>query len=156
MTLELDAIDRRILAELQRDASLSAEQLSQRVGLSRNACWRRVRMLEDSGVIAGRVALLDPEKLGYGLSVFMLIRTSSHEPDWLERFRAAVTSLPEITGIYRMSGDLDYVLRARVADMKAYDRLYQRLIAKVPLSDCAASFVMEEIRETTALPVQQR
>jgi Lrp/AsnC family transcriptional regulator len=156
MTLELDAIDRRILAELQRDASLSAEQLSQRVGLSRNACWRRVRMLEESGVIAGRVALLDPEKLGYGLSVFMLIRTSSHEPDWLERFRAAVTSLPEITGIYRMSGDLDYVLRARVADMKAYDRLYQRLIAKVPLSDCAASFVMEEIRETTALPVQQR
>ena len=113
-------------------------------------------MLEESGVIAGRVALLDPEKLGYGLSVFMLIRTSSHEPDWLERFRAAVTSLPEITGIYRMSGDLDYVLRARVADMKAYDRLYQRLIAKVPLSDCAASFVMEEIRETTALPVQQR
>ena len=156
MTLELDAIDRRILAELQRDATLSAEQLSQRVGLSRNACWRRVRMLEESGVIAGRVALLDPEKLGYGLSVFMLIRTSSHEPDWLERFRAAVTSLPEITGIYRMSGDLDYVLRARVADMKAYDRLYQRLIAKVPLSDCAASFVMEEIRETTALPVQQR
>ncbi|MEQ8298037.1 MAG: Lrp/AsnC family transcriptional regulator [Nitratireductor sp.] len=156
MTLDLDAIDRRILAELQRDASLSAEQLSQRVGLSRNACWRRVRMLEESGVIAGRVALLDPEKLGYGLSVFMLIRTSSHEPDWLERFRAAVTSLPEITGIYRMSGDLDYVLRARVADMKAYDRLYQRLIAKVPLSDCAASFVMEEIRETTALPVQQR
>lgn len=156
MTLELDAIDRRILAELQRDASLSAEQLSQRVGLSRNACWRRVRMLEESGVIAGRVALLDPEKLGYGLSVFMLIRTSSHEPDWLETFRAAVTSLPEITGIYRMSGDLDYVLRARVADMKAYDRLYQRLIAKVPLSDCSASFVMEEIRETTALPVQQR
>lgn len=156
MTLELDAIDRRILAELQIDATLSAEHLSQRVGLSRNACWRRVRMLEESGVIAGRVALLDPEKLGYGLSVFMLIRTSSHEPHWLETFRGAVTSLPEITGIYRMSGDLDYVLRARVADMKAYDRLYQRLIAKVPLSDCSASFVMEEIRETTALPVQQR
>ncbi|PSM16916.1 MULTISPECIES: Lrp/AsnC family transcriptional regulator [Nitratireductor] len=156
MKIDLDTIDRRILAELQLDATLSAEQLSQRVGLSRNACWRRVRMLEESGVITGRVALLDPEKLGYGLSVFMLIRTSSHEPGWLEKFRAAAASLPEITGIYRMSGDLDYVLRARVADMKAYDRLYQRLIAKVPLSDCSASFVMEEIRETTTLPIQHR
>ncbi len=156
MKVDLDTIDRRILAELQLDATLSAEQLSQRVGLSRNACWRRVRMLEESGVITGRVALLDPEKLGYGLSVFMLIRTSSHEPGWLEKFRAAAASLPEITGIYRMSGDLDYVLRARVADMKAYDRLYQRLIAKVPLSDCSASFVMEEIRETTTLPIQHR
>lgn len=156
MKVDFDTIDRRILAELQLDATLSAEQLSQRVGLSRNACWRRVRMLEESGVITGRVALLDPEKLGYGLSVFMLIRTSSHEPGWLEKFRAAAASLPEITGIYRMSGDLDYVLRARVADMKAYDRLYQRLIAKVPLSDCSASFVMEEIRETTTLPIQHR
>ena len=150
---DIDTIDRRILAELQADATLSADELSERVGLSRNACWRRVKLLEDAGVITGRVARVDPEKLGLGLSVFILVRTSQHEPGWLARFREAVTALPEITGVYRMSGDLDYVLRARVADVKAYDRLYQRLIAKVPLTDVSASFVMEEIKETTALPV---
>ena len=156
MAHEIDSIDRKILAELQVDASLSVEQLAERVHLSRNACWRRVKLLEERGVIRARVALVDAEKLGFGLSVFILVRTSRHEPEWLALFREAVTSLPEITGVYRMSGDLDYVLRARVADMKAYDRLYQRLIAKVPLSDVSASFVMEEIRDTTVLPVLMR
>ena len=156
MAAEIDTIDRRLLAELQRDGTLSVDDLSQRVGLSRNACWRRVRRLEDERVITGRVALVDAERLGLGLSVFILIRTSNHDPDWLKRFKEAVTSLPEITGVYRMSGDLDYVLRARVADVKAYDRLYQRLIAKVPLSAVSASFVMEEIKETTAVPVEVR
>ena len=102
------------------------------------------------------MTLVDAEKLGLGLSVFIIVRTASHDPDWLSRFRAAVTSFPEITGVYRMSGDLDYVLRARVADVKAYDRLYQRLIAKVPLDDVSASFVMEEIKETTIVPVEIR
>ena len=153
MTVEIDDIDRRILAELQRDGGLSVERLAERVHLSRNACWRRVKRLEDDGVIAGRVALVDAEKVGLGLSVFIMVRTSNHDPGWLATFRAAVTALPEITGVFRMSGDLDYVLRARVADVKAYDRLYQRLIAKVPLADVSASFVMEEIKETTALPV---
>lgn len=152
----IDTIDRRILAELQRDGTLSVDQLSDRVNLSRNACWRRVKRLEEDGVITGRVALVDAEKIGLGLSVFILVRTSRHDPDWLKAFRDAVTSLPEITGVYRMSGDLDYVLRARVADVKSYDRLYQRLIAKVPLTDVSASFVMEEIRETTVLPVEIR
>ena len=152
----IDTIDRRILAELQRDGTLSVDQLSERVSLSRNACWRRVKRLEEDGVITGRVALVDAEKIGLGLSVFILVRTSRHDPDWLKAFRDAVTSLPEITGVYRMSGDLDYVLRARVADVKSYDRLYQRLIAKVPLTDVSASFVMEEIRETTVLPVEIR
>ena len=156
MKTELDAIDRRILAELQRDAMLSVDDVSERVNLSRNACWRRIRRLEEDGVITGRVALVDAEKLGLGLSVFIMVRTSQHDPEWLTRFRTAVTSLPEITGVYRMSGDLDYVLRARVADVKAYDRLYQRLIAKVPLNDVSASFVMEEIRETTVVPVEIR
>ena len=156
MSDNLDTVDRRILAELQRDGTLSVDQLSERVGLSRNACWRRMRRLEDDGVITGRVALVDADKLGLGLSVFILIRTSSHDPDWLAKFRAAVISFPEIIGVYRMSGDLDYVLRARVADVKAYDRLYQRLIAKVPLSDVSASFVMEEIKETTVVPVELR
>lgn len=156
MSEELDQIDRRLLAELQRDATLSVDELSERVSLSRNACWRRVKLLEERGVITGRVALVDADKIGLGLSAFVIVRTSSHDPDWLRKFREAVTSFPEITGVYRMSGDLDYVLRARVADVKAYDRLYQRLIAKVPLSDVSASFVMEEIRETTVLPVELR
>lgn len=153
MTAGIDDIDRRIFAELQRDGGLSVERLAERVHLSRNACWRRMKRLEDDGVIAGRVALVDPEKVALGLSVFVMVRTSNHDPEWLAKFRAAVTALPEITGVYRMTGDLDYVLRARVADVKAYDRLYQRLIAKVPLADVSASFVMEEIKETTALPV---
>jgi Lrp/AsnC family transcriptional regulator len=156
MTGEIDTIDRRILAELQRDGTLSVDKLSERVGLSRNACWRRVKILEEGGVITGRVALVDAERLGLGLSVFIIVRTSNHDPDWLAKFRGAVISFPEITGVYRMSGDLDYVLRARVADVKAYDRLYQRLIAKVPLSDVSASFVMEEIKDTTIVPVELR
>lgn len=156
MSGELDETDRRLLGELQRDATLSVDELSERVSLSRNACWRRVKLMEERGVIKARVALVDAEKIGLGLSVFVMIRTSRHDPDWLRSFREAVTSLPEITGVYRMSGDLDYVLRARVSDVKAYDRLYQRLIAKVPLSDVSASFVMEEIRETTVLPVEVR
>lgn len=154
--VDIDEIDRRILAELQRDGSLSADQLSARVHLSRNACWRRVRRLESEGVITSRIALVDPEKIGLGLSVFILLRISQHDPQWLRRFREAVLALPEITGVYRMSGDLDYVLRGRVADVKAYDRLYQRLIARVPLSDVSASFVMEEIKETTVVPVEVR
>jgi Lrp/AsnC family transcriptional regulator len=152
MKSDIDPMDRRILAELQRDGTLSADQLSERVGLSRNACWRRMKLMEEAGVITGRVALVDAEKLGFGLSVFILIRTTHHEPDWLKKFRDAVGTIPEIIGVYRMSGDLDYVLRARVPDVKAYDRLYQRLIAKVPLSDVSASFVMEEIKETMELP----
>ena len=156
MKHEIDTIDRRLLAELQRDATLTVDQLSERLNLSRNACWRRVKILEEKGVITGRVALVDADKLGLGLSVFVIRRTSHHDPDWLRRFRDAVTSFPEITGVYRMSGDLDYVLRARVADVKAYDRLYQRLIAKVPLDDVSASFVMEEIKETTIVPVEVR
>ena len=153
---EVDPIDRRILAELQRDATLSVDQLSERIDLSRNACWRRVKLLEKEGVIRGRVTLVDPEKLGLSLMVFIIVRTASHDPEWLARFKSAVTAFPEIISVYRMSGDLDYVLRARVADVKGYDRLYQRLITRVPLADVSASFVMEEIKETTIVPVEIR
>ncbi len=152
----LDEIDRRILSELQRDGTLSVDALSERVHLSRNACWRRVRRLEDDGVITGRVALVDAEKAGVGLTAVIFIRTSSHDPGWLKKFHEAVTGLPEITGVYRMTGDLDYVLHARIADVKAYDRLYQRLIARVPLSDVSTSFVMEEIKYSTAVPLEMR
>ena len=153
---EIDEIDRRILGELQRDATLSVDQVSERVHLSRNACWRRIRRLEKDGIIKARVTLVDADKLGLGLLVFILVRTSSHDPVWLEKFHAAVQAISEITGVYRMSGDLDYVLRARVSDVKAYDRLYQRLISAVPMTDVSASFVMEEIKDTTVVPVEIR
>jgi Lrp/AsnC family transcriptional regulator len=151
--VSIDQIDRRILRELQRDASIGVEALGERIGLSRNACWRRVRLLEEAGVIISRVALVDPEALGLGLAVFIAVRTDRHEPDWLEKFTRAVEGMPEIQGVWRTSGDLDYLLKARVADVRAYDRLYQRLIRKVELADITASFVMEEIKETTELPV---
>lgn len=149
----LDDIDRRILRQVQRDATLSLDALAERVGLSRNACWRRLRSLETEGIIARRVALVDPQKVDLGLIAIMLIRTSRHEPDWLDRFARATRDMPEIQSAYRMSGDLDYLIRARVADVAAYDALYRRLIAKVEMSDVSTSFVMEELKETTELPL---
>ncbi|MFD2855650.1 Lrp/AsnC family transcriptional regulator [Seohaeicola zhoushanensis] len=149
----IDDIDRRILALLQKDASLPLDELGSRVGLSRNACWRRIKALEEAGVIRARVTLLDPAALGLGLTVFILVRTSRHEPDWLEKFAKATRAMPEILGAYRMSGELDYLIRARVADVAGYDRLYRELIRKVEMSDVSSSFVMEEIKETTELPL---
>lgn len=146
-----DTLDRKILSALQQDADQSLEDLGAKVGLSRNACWRRVRILQESGIIRKRVALLDPQKLGLGLSVFIQVRTSIHDPDWLAKFARAVKLMPEILGAYRMTGDLDYLIHARVNDVKDYDALYQRLIEKVDLSDVSASFVMEELKETTEL-----
>ena len=149
----IDELDRRILDELQRNADQPLEALGDRIGLSRNATWRRVRALEQAGVIRARVALLDANALNLGLTVFIQIRTNRHDPEWLESFGKATRDMPEILGAYRMTGDLDYLIRARVADMAAYDRLYQRLIRKVEMSDVAASFVMEELKDTTVLPL---
>ena len=146
-------IDARILNELQRNAGQSLESLGEAVGLSRNACWRRVRALEDAGVITARVALVDPKAAGLGLMVFMQIRTHGHDPDWQAKFNRATRSIPGILSVYRMTGDLDYLIRARVKDMAGYDALYQHLIHQVPIADVAASFVMEEIKDSTALPL---
>lgn len=148
-----DEIDRKILKLLQRDASLSLEALGEAAGLSRNGCWRRVKALEDAGVIKGRVTLLDPEMLNLSLTVFIQIRTKSHDANWLKHFARATREMPEILGAYRMTGDLDYLIRARVQDVKDYDALYQRLISRVDMSDVSASFVMEELKETTELPL---
>lgn len=153
INVTIDDLDRRILRHLQADASLSLDAIGDKVGLSRNAVWRRVRALDEAGVIRGRVALLDPAAFDLGLSVILLIKTAQHAPDWLERFAAATRSMPEIQGAYRMTGDLDYMIRARVRDMADYDRLYQQLIRRVEMTDVSASFVMEEIKETTALPL---
>lgn len=151
---KIDTFDSKILRLLQTDAEMPLEQIGDRVGLSRNAVWRRIKALEASGLIRARVALLDPEKLGLGLTVFMLIRTGRHAPEWLEQFSRAARDIPEILGAYRMTGDLDYLIRARVADVKDYDRLYQMLVRRIELADVSASFVMEVITETTALPVR--
>ena len=151
--VKIDETDRRILAILQRDAAIGLDALGDKVGLSRNACWRRIRALDEAGVILGRVALLDPDRLGLGLTVFMQIRAERHDAEWLSAFARATKAMPEIQSVYRMTGDLDYLIRARVADMKDYDRLYQRLIARVPMGDVSASFVMEEIKDTTELPL---
>lgn len=151
--LTIDDTDRRILTALQRNADQSLDVLAERVALSRNAVWRRIKALEAAGVITARVALVDPDKLGLRLLVFMLIRTNAHAPDWLENFSKATRSMPEILGVYRMTGDLDYLIRARVVDMADYDRLYQALIRRVPLSDVSASFVMEQIKDTHELPL---
>ena len=153
MSENLDEIDLRLLRCLQEDASISMDELAGRANLSRNACWRRVKRMEERGAIRRRVALVDPEAVGLGLSVFVVIRTNAHEKDWLGKFEEAVRTLPEIQGAHRMSGDIDYVLRLRVASVKDYDRFYQRLIAKVPIADISASFVMEDIKDTTALPI---
>ena len=149
----MDDIDRRILQRLQEDADQSLDALGESVGLSRNACWRRVRALEANGVIKRRVALVDPAKVGLPLTVFLQIRTNQHEADWLDRFARAVRTIPEILGAYRMTGDLDYLVHARVADVADYDRLYRHLIDAVEMSDVSASFVMEELKHTTALPL---
>lgn len=151
----IDAIDRKILAQLQRDAALPLDALGDIVGLSRNACWRRVKALEAAGTIRRRVALCDPAHLGLGLTVFLHIRAGSHDDDWLARFARATDGLPQIQSVYRMTGDLDYLIRARVRDMAGYDRLYRQLIARVPMGDVSASFVMEEIKDTTELPLTE-
>ncbi len=150
---KLDETDRRLLEILQQDASLSLDSIGERAGLSRNACWRRIKALESAGIIRSRVTLLDPDKVGLSLMVFMMVRTSEHTPDWLDQFRRATRSIPEILSVYRMTGELDYLIRARVADMADYDRLYQQLTGKVALADVSASFVMEHIKDTHSLPV---
>ena len=149
----LDKKDRAILKHLQIDASTSVEQIAEQVGLSRNACWRRIKQLEEAQIIKSRVAILDPDKLGLGLLAYIHVRTSNHDAKWTAKFRTVINSMPEIISAQRMSGDLDYVLKVRVASVKDYDRFYQTLIKGVSLSDISASFVMEDIKDTTALPL---
>lgn len=149
----IDTIDKSILRILQQDATLSVDDLSERVNLSRNATWRRVKQLEQNGTITGRVALVDPSQVGCPLTAMVLIKTNQHEVGWIEKLRKAIISMPEIVGAYRMTGDLDYVLRVRVADVPAYDAFYKRLTSRISVSDISASFVMEEIKETTAVPL---
>ncbi|MDB0061567.1 Lrp/AsnC family transcriptional regulator [Octadecabacter sp.] len=150
---KLDTIDHRILTILQQDATWSVDAISDAVSLSRNACWRRIKAMEGSGIIRARVALLDPIKIGCPLSALVLIRTDHHSDTWRRDFASAVAALPEITSAQRMTGDLDYVLMVRLADVAAYDVFYKRLTSRISVSDISASFVMENIKDTTALPL---
>ena len=149
----LDAIDIKLLQELQADSNQPLDALSERVSLSRNACWRRIKRFEDEGLIKKRVTLLDADKLNVGLTVFLSIRTNQHDTAWLEKFQAAIQTIPEIVAAYRTTGDVDYLLKAALPDVKAYDQLYKRLIAAVPISDVSSFFVMEHVKETTELPL---
>lgn len=150
----MDEIDKRILASLQRDATLPVAEVAERAGLSTTPCWRRIQNLERSGVIRGRVALLDPEKMNVGVTVFVRVKTSQHNIDWLARFAKGVSEIEEVVEFYRLSGDIDYLLRIVVPDIAAYDQVYKRLIAVAELADVSSNFTMETLKYTTVLPVR--
>ena len=153
MKQSLDRLDRRILDCLQHDASLSTADIAERVGLSTTPCWRRIQNLDKAGVLKGRVALLDRDQLDLGVDVFVSLRISRHDEEWLEAFAQAVFEFPEVLEFYRMSGDVDYLMRVVVADIKAYDAFYKRLIRHTGIADVSSSFAMERIKYTTALPL---
>jgi Lrp/AsnC family transcriptional regulator len=149
----MDATDRKILVHLQDNAAQPVAEIARKVGLSVTPCWRRIQRLEEIGVIRKRVALLDPTRVGVGMSVFVTLRTDQHNADWLESFATMISEMPEVVEFYRMSGEVDYLLRVVVADMAAYDAFYRTLISRVHLTDVSSSFAMEEIKFTTALPI---
>ncbi|MFY9694113.1 MAG: Lrp/AsnC family transcriptional regulator [Xanthobacteraceae bacterium] len=151
----MDATDRKILAVLQDNAALSVADIGQRVGLSSTPCWKRIQRLEADGIIVKRVALIDQDRIGLGISVFVSIETGDHSQDWLDRFAKTVTAMPEVMEFYRMAGDVDYMLRVVVPDIAGYDAFYKRLIATVPLKNVTSRFAMEKIKSTTALPIPE-
>ncbi len=150
---ELDRTDRAILSELQQDGSLSVAQLSEKVGLSTTPCWKRVKSMEESGLIEKRVAIVNREQAGLPVTVFVSLRTNRHDEAWLREFAAAVAAMPEVMEFHRMSGDVDYLLKVVAADIAGYDRFYKRLIQLAELSGVSSAFSMEQIKSTTALPL---
>ncbi|MBV1908891.1 MAG: Lrp/AsnC family transcriptional regulator [Kangiellaceae bacterium] len=150
----MDKFDKKILNILQKNCTLPVSQIAEKVGLSTTPCWRRIQAMEKSGVIKSRVAIIDPEKLNVGLTVFVMVKTNQHNPDWLDKFSKTTSEFPEIMEFYRLSGEVDYLLRIVVPDMKAFDQFYKRLIAQADFSDINSSFAMEEIKYTTCLPLE--
>ena len=149
----MDAIDRRILNVLQQDASLPIAEISKRVGLSSTPCWKRIQRLEEEGIILKRVAVVDPDKVGLGTTVFVSIETDNHSDEWLAQFAKVVRAMPEVVEFYRMAGDVDYMLRVITVDVHSFDAFYKRLIAAVPLKKVSSRFAMERIKSTTVLPI---
>ncbi len=151
----MDKIDRKLLALLQSDSTISIAEMASQVGLSQTPCWKRIQRMEADGIIERRVALLSPEKLGLGLTVFVSIEAGDHSPDWLDRFATAVAGFPEVVECHRMAGDIDYMLRVVTRDIPAYDRFYKRLIAAVPIKNVSSRFSMERVKSTTELPLDE-
>lgn len=149
----MDAVDRKILDLLQADAALTVKQIAAQVHLSPTPCWKRIQKLETDGYIRARVALLDPKKINADVTVFVAIRTAHHTAQWIEEFSRAVRDMPEVMEIYRMSGEVDYLLRVAVSSIEAYDRFYKQLVGRIELSNVTSSFAMEQIKYTTALPI---
>lgn len=149
----LDLIDRKILAELMRDATMPIAQIADKAGLSQTPCWKRIQKLEATGVLTGRVAMVDPDKLGFGLTVFVGIQAPDHSVEWREAFAKATGAIPEIMEIYRMAGEMDYLLRVAISDVRAFDLLYKRLTDAVPIKNVTSHFSMERMKFTTAYPV---
>ncbi|PPD31223.1 MAG: ArsR family transcriptional regulator [Hyphomicrobium sp.] len=149
----LDPMDVKILKILQEDCTRPVADIGKEVGLSTTPCWRRIQKLEEAGVIRSRVAVLDPTKVNAGVTVFVSIKTDQHSHVWLEKFHAAVVDFPEVAEFYRMSGDVDYLLRVVVPDIAAYDGFYKRLIDRIEISKVSSAFAMEQIKYTTALPL---
>jgi Lrp/AsnC family transcriptional regulator len=153
MIRKLDKIDIKILDLLQRNAKKSAAEIGDQVNLSQNACWRRINLLEQEGYINSTTALLDANKLGAGLIVFVSIRAAEHSEEWLLKFSTVVNKIKEVVEFYRMTGDTDYLLKLRVKDISAYDAVYKRLIKQVRLTDVSSAFAMEEMKYTTCVPL---
>ncbi len=149
----MDATDRKILHLLQADADQTVRQIAEQIPLSVTPCWKRIQKLEQDGIIRARVALLDAKKINADVTVFVAIKTDQHSSEWIERFNRAVSDLPEVMEIYRMSGEIDYLLRVVVSSIEAYDRFYKKLVDRIELSNVTSSFAMEQMKFTTALPI---
>ena len=150
----MDTSARKILARLQKDATTPGAEIGRKVGLSTTPCWRRIQKMEEDGVIRGRVAVLDPHKVNAGVTVFVSVRTNEHNDAWMRKFSAVVDDFSEVVEFYRMSGEVDYLLRVVVPDIAAYDTFYKKLISKIALTDVSSSFAMGQIKYTTALPLE--
>ena len=150
----MDRLDRKILRLLQEDATLAVADIAKKVGLSTTPCWRRIQKLEEDGVIQRRVAVLDPRQVNAKVTAFVAITTNQHSEDWLKRFAELISQMPEVVEFYRMAGQVDYLLRVVVPDIEAYDAFYKKMIAKIEIADVSTTFAMEQIKYTTALPLQ--
>jgi Lrp/AsnC family transcriptional regulator len=149
----VDRKDKAILKALQEDATMTVSELADKIGLSKSACWRRIQNLEESGIIGARVTLLNQQALGLNLTVYASVRTHEHSKDWFDRFHEVTTDMPNVMEVHRMSGDIDYLIRAVAPDMNSYDAMYKELISRIKLYDVSSSFSMETIKYTTALPL---
>ncbi len=154
--MKLDHIDRQILRELQKDSSRSTAEIADLVGLSMNACWRRIKQLQRQGIVRKQVTLLDPNALGLGLTAFVQVRTSRHTEEWFDQFAGSIHQIEEVVEFHRVSGDYDYLLKVLVSDIADFDRVYKRIIKAAPLQDVTSYFSMEKIKETTEIPIPAR